>query len=88
MSLSTDFKMRFGKHKGKTLSELNPDYLNFLLCQEWFNNKDILNQHIKQYDIPLILTFGKYKGRYIKEIDDESYCKFLQEKNIVASAFF
>ena len=86
--LSQDYQMSFGKHKGKKLTELEPRYLNFLLCQEWFSNKDILNQHIKQYDIPLILTFGKYKGKYIKDINDQSYSKFLIENNLVAHAFF
>ena len=82
------FTMPFGKHKGKTVAELEPRYLNFLLCQDWFNSKDILNHHIKKFDIALMLTFGKYKGKYIKDINDESYGKFLIDNNLVASAFF
>ena len=83
------FKMPFGKNKGKLLSELEPQYLNFLLNTDWFSQKDLVTEYIKQNDIQLVLSFGKHKGKYINEIlNDGSYCKFLQDNNIVNHAFF
>jgi len=87
-SINKPFRMPFGKYKGLTLDELNPQYLNFLLIQDWFNSKDILDKHVRLKDIQLILQFGKYKNQSIKEIEDESYIQFLKEKKIVADAFF
>ncbi len=85
----TEYTMPFGKHKGKKLSELDAKYLNFLLCQEWFNSKEIIENYIKENGVVLELAFGKYKGYLASEvIKDVSYCKFLQEKQIVAPVFF
>lgn len=86
---SSEYKMSFGKHKGKKLSEIDTKYLNFLLCQEWFNNKEIIENYIRENDVVLQLGFGKYKGYFINEVlNDVSYCKFLQEKKLIASVFF
>ena len=87
-SIDKPYRMPFGKYKGLTLDELNPEYINFLLIQEWFNSKDILQEHVRLNDIQLILKFGKYKGSTINEIaKDEDYIKFLREKNIVHEVF-
>ena len=89
-SVNKPYRMPFGKYKNCTLNELNPEYINFLLVQEWFNSdsKDILQEHVRLNDIQLILKFGKYKGSTINEIaKDEVYIKFLWEKNIVHEVF-
>ena len=44
--VEAEYKMPFGKYKGSTLAELNPQYINFLLIQEWFNSKDVLEKYI------------------------------------------
>ena len=42
---TSQYKMPFGKYKGLSLNELDAQYLNFLLVQEWFNSKDILQSY-------------------------------------------
>lgn len=86
------FKMPFGKHKGKTLDEIEDKerYMNFLLCQEWFtgNSRDVVSNYVKQSNCDLVLNFGKYKGMTVSEIEkDINYIKFLKEKMLVAPEF-
>ena len=90
MKMPTDFKMPFGKYKDCSLDELTPEYINYLLCQEWFtgSNRDIVSDYAKQSNCELTLNFGKYKGKKISEVDDESYKTFLKDKKIVAQECF
>ena len=83
------YTMKFGKHKGKTLDELDPQYLNFLLTQEWFNQKDIINKHVINNDLSLVLNFGKFKGRSSHELikDNKGYLDYLVTKNIIGSSW-
>ena len=80
--------IRFGKHKGKTWEEVDSQYLNFLLLQDWFNNKADLETYIRNQNIDLVLSFGKYKNTSTKELQDQEYIKFLLDKKIIAPVFF
>lgn len=83
-----DTKIRFGKHKGKTWEEVDSQYLNFLLLQDWFNNKSDLESYIRNQNVDLVLSFGKYKNYSTKAIQDNEYIKFLLDKKIIAPVFF
>jgi uncharacterized protein (DUF3820 family) len=95
IQVKTAFKLYGGKHKGKTIDELreeDPQYLIWLISQP--NNGDQYEKYNKKLteairtsfkEKPWILTFGKYKGKTLKEvvIIDSYYMTWLKKENEV-----
>lgn len=86
--------LNFGKYRGKTIEdvyELNPSY-----CR-WINNQNLYTSdpEIRKFldskfknsaDGSSILTYGKYKGRSIKQVKqiDPNYLEWLKKSKFVA----
>jgi hypothetical protein len=88
---TTKYTFKFGKFKDRELSEVDHYYLNFLLCTDWFTDKDILIKYIENLkDVePMVLRFGKFKNCKINdELIENDYIEFLQVENIIHPVFF
>ena len=73
-----NYKLAFGKHKGKTLDTImkegNASYLHYLAKWDGLRPtpRRMINEILKhedKYKIKFILPFGKYKGSSIEEIE-------------------
>jgi len=51
--ISDDYTFPFGKYMGKKISEVEPNYLLWLLAQDWVKNnlKQKIHEHIKRSNI-------------------------------------
>ena len=81
---SETYILKFGKNKGKSLSEVDPQYLKWMLEND--SIFESVRSKVKEYietnnininDKPFVFNFGKYKGKSIEEINDDAYLKWL-----------
>lgn len=48
--MSGEMRMPFGEHKGEQIMDIERSYLNWLLEQEWFEEKfSELHEHVKEH---------------------------------------
>lgn len=79
----------FGKYENESLDyviENDPQYLVFLMAQEWFQKSDIHKELIERgFNLSPTLNFGKYKGWSIPDIKkkDASYIDWLKQSEFI-----
>ena len=49
MAIDDDYRMPFGKHKGECLGDIPVAYLDWLIGQDWMEEKTDLKERIEQH---------------------------------------
>ena len=92
-SLYSHVLINFGKHKGKTYEEMFKSDPNYCL---WLKSGNCKSASLREYlksalknfsEDDYFLSFGKYKGKALSEINskDPAYIKWLKNNEIVNS---
>jgi uncharacterized protein (DUF3820 family) len=83
----SDYILRFGIHKDSSIKDLLGDakYLLWLRKQQWINNE--LREAIDLVFDDIIMNFGKYNGKTIREIKslNNKYIEWLMREESSSS---